>query len=137
LEEDMFTWENAKLAKFIKSRKELNAMFDLLHEKWFEEFLAEVDEFKNLILKAWFVTLQQLSMLEDGRLIKGVMVAISLVKEHLKECTLWRVTSVQWGQCQDVDKPIMQINYSTYQKWDKCREIFHPNWFPKHAWQNE
>lgn len=43
--------DNNQLKEFMKVREKMRSLFDLLSEGCFDEFLCEVDEYKNLILK--------------------------------------------------------------------------------------
>lgn len=83
---------NKKIDNFFEKRQKMNELFDMLNEIWFEDFLSDVDEFKNLILKNCFITNEQLLLLTSNKLTKAVVSTNESLIDHLKTCSLCSVS---------------------------------------------
>lgn len=123
---------NKALKKFMILRRKLNELFDLLHEKWFDEHISEVDEYKNLILKSCYITNEQISLLKAGKLNKAIEFTNNTLGVHLKTWPLCQPKEQICVHWEDDMRPIRLYEVDNYSKCKQCNNLVHKQCLSHH-----
>ncbi|CAI2386356.1 unnamed protein product [Moneuplotes crassus] len=124
--------KNRQLKNFMAARDQLNRLFDLLSEYCFEEFLSEVDEYKNLILKNCYLTNYQVRLLSSGKLTPVIKSTILKIQSHIPECKNCFQRPKKCPFCEDETKLIKTYDLKNSKLCFSCQNVFHPDCIKQH-----